>query len=458
MGTADAEARPTRVRYLVLGWLCLAAALAYVHRAAIGVARAAIGADLDLTDQQLGYVMSAFFLGYSLFQIPGGLVGDWWGTRRALTGFVLIGSLATALMVAARPLEVLLADAGLGLGSLAAFFFLFTCWLTNGLAQAGYFPCSVNSFSKWFPVSQRALPNGLLGAFMSGGAVAASALTGLLLHHSWHWTSIFGLYALPGLLFGLGFYAWFRDRPREHPWVNAAEVELIEGPEPAAPAVSAGRPPTPWKTLLTSVRLGLLCGQQFFRAAGYIFYLTWLPTFLTETRGANIAESGFLTGFPLAGVVLGSLTGGVVMDWLLRTTGSRRLSRQGLAIVCLLGTSLFLLAAYSSPGAYATASLLAVGAFFAGLTGPAAYTVSIDLGGKHVATVFSIMNMGGNIGAFLLTIVAERLAAAWSWNIIPLFLASLYLSAVVCWALLDVEGSLFPEARSADTRLTAARD
>jgi len=63
----EADLRPTRVRYLVLGWLCLAALLSYIHRGCISVPARTIQKDLLLDDAQMSWVMSSFFITYAIF-------------------------------------------------------------------------------------------------------------------------------------------------------------------------------------------------------------------------------------------------------------------------------------------------------------------------------------------------------------------------------------------------------
>ena len=87
--------RPTAVRYRVLTWLTVAAALAYLCRNAVGVAESTIREDLGLTLEQSGVFMGAFFWTYAIFQVPGGWLAHRRGTRIAMTAFVLMGALAT---------------------------------------------------------------------------------------------------------------------------------------------------------------------------------------------------------------------------------------------------------------------------------------------------------------------------------------------------------------------------
>src|SRR5205823_5884598 len=147
-----------------------------------------------------------------------------------------------------------------------------------GAAQAGIFPCAAHTITRRLPATQRAMASGLLASAMSAGGALGASLTGLLLADV-SWRQLYALYALPGLVWAVGFYVWFRDHP----------------------AATAGRPPelpapTPWRMILTSPAMGWVCGQQFFRAAGYNFYASWFATYLQVRHAFNIKEAGLLNG------------------------------------------------------------------------------------------------------------------------------------------------------------------
>ena len=97
MNSASANAAPTKVRFIVLAGLCVAAALSYIARNAIAVAESTVRADLGLTKGQSGWLMSAFFFSYALCQIPGAQFGKATGPRRALPLFAAVWSVATAV-------------------------------------------------------------------------------------------------------------------------------------------------------------------------------------------------------------------------------------------------------------------------------------------------------------------------------------------------------------------------
>jgi sugar phosphate permease len=472
-GTESAS-RPTRVRYIVLVWLCAAAAIAYIQRNSIGVAEKTIRLELGLSMEQMGLVMSAFMLTYAIFQLPSGWLAHVWGSRRALSFFSALWSAVTALFALAASFPALVL-ARLGMGA----------------AQAGIFPCATSSIAKWFPNTRRGLASGALGSFMSVGGLLGGVLTALLLEYiSWQW--LFVLFAIPGIIWALGFYAWFRDDPRDHPSVNHEELSII-GPAQAdmAKPTSHAPAPTPWGAILTSPAMWLICGQQFFRAAAYNFYAFWFPTFLQDSRGLSRLDAGFLQSLPFWGVVAGGLVGGTFADWVLVRTGSRRWSRQGVALLSMTSATLMTLLTFAVDNTIVVVLLFSAAAFCAALAAPCGYTITIDMGGKHVTTVFSMMNMAGNIGATLLPaivplLVLERefwatpasaasatghlggpgsagpfLASAalissrlTNWNLVVLGLAGVYLAAGLCWLLINPNGTI-GEGRAKDNATSA---
>jgi nitrate/nitrite transporter NarK len=190
-----------------------------------------------------------------------------------------------------------------------------------------------------------------------------------------------------------------------------------------------------------------ICGQQFFRAAGYMFFTSWFATYLQEARGVTITTSGVLTMLPLLSVVAGSLAGGVVSDAVLRHTSSMRLARQAVAGCSLALCAVLTLSAYFFTDALAAVLIISAGSFFAAVAGPCGYTITIDMGGEHVPTVNSVMNMCGNLGAMLFPLgVPWLLRETGSWNTVLLSFGALYIAAAFCWWRLRPEGTVFAQA------------
>jgi MFS family permease len=142
----------------------------------------------------------------------------------------------------------------------------------------------------------------------------------------------------------------------------------------------------------------------------------------------------------------GGILGGFFSDWLLRRTGNRRLSRQGIAVVGLSLCSGLVLISGRIHDRDLALGVITLGAFAATFGGISGYTVAIEFGGQRVATVFSIMNMCGNVGAALFPIIVGTLiTATGNWNLVLyLFSGILALDATI-WAVLNPQRPLFPD-------------
>ena len=428
--SAPTRDRPVVARggYLLLSMLCAAATIAYVQRSGIAVAAGSIQRDLSLDKIRFGTVMSAWSLGYALMQIPSGWLADRLGSRRALTLFALLWSATTGLT-----------------GLATNYWSLVAVWTLMGCAQAGIFPCATKAISRSFPTERRASATGMLGSCMGLGGALAPALTGVLLTVI-AWRPVFLLYALPGIVWAALFYRLTREPPPAAPDAGA------DPPPPARPGDAALRVPDDarareqpvWARLLGSESMWLLCAQQFLRAAAMIFFATWFPTFLSEARGATLVQSGFLTTLAGTGAVLGALLGGFASDKVLAVTGSRRLSRQGIAVAGMTACAALIVCAYFVANTTLAVAVISAGAFCGTFGGVSGYTVAMDLGGRRVATVFSVMTMCGNFGATLFPLAIGWLVQkTGNWDLVLFIFAGIFALDAVCWALLNPKEPLF---------------
>lgn len=415
--------RPTTVRYQVLTWLTLAAAVSYLCRNAVSVAESTVRSELGLTLAQSGWFMGAFFWTYAVFQVPCGWFAERVGTRIALSIFAVGWSVAT-----------------FGIGVAPMFWLLIVAQLIMGVAQAGVFPAACNSIGQWMPLAQRTLGCGVFTAGMQIGAIIASWSVGvLILEFDWRW--IFVAFSMPGILWALGFVSWFRERPELTPAVNLQELELIRAGRDTrdvnANDVNAPVADDDWAGLLKIARrpsMLWLCGQQICRASGYMFFASWFPTFLQKTRDVSVAESGYLQGLVFAGTLTGCIFGGILTDWIWRRTGGLRLSRSGVGAAALGACSILILAAWFVQNAELAVALLTLGSFFAALAGPAAFAATIDIGGSRVPQVFGLMNMVGNFAAAACPVVVGKLFEVTAdWDLVLLLFAGVYFTGAICW-------------------------
>jgi nitrate/nitrite transporter NarK len=186
--------------------------------------------------------------------------------------------------------------------------------------------------------------------------------------------------------------------------------------------------------------------------------MTWFPTYLREAHGSATSEAGKLTSLASSGVLFGGVLGGVISDGLLHWTRNRRLSRQGLAVASMTCCAILIGTAWHVADTETAVLLIGGGALFGTLGGVSTYTIAIELGGKRVASVLSLVNMSGNIGAGLFPLVVGWLVArTGSWDLVLFLFATMFVLDAICWALLNPKGPLFDEGTSNEPHRDSAK-
>src|SRR4029079_5720377 len=181
------------------------AAVTYLDRVCIAVLAPKISAELDLSRVQMGYIFSAFAVAYAGFGVPAAWWADRDGARRVLSRVVLWWSAFTMATAVAW-----------NFASMVVIRFLF------GVGEAGAWPSVARVYSRWIPLAERGRIQGVFFAcaHLFGGLtpLVVTAIAGWL-----EWRAIFVVFGCVGMVWAVGWYAWFRDEPREHPAISAQE-------------------------------------------------------------------------------------------------------------------------------------------------------------------------------------------------------------------------------------------
>ena len=414
--------RPTRTRRRVLIFAFLLSVVTYLDRICISAAAPYIMADLGLTVLQMSVVFSAFTLAYSLFEIPSGWLADMRGPRRMLTRIVVWWSAFTMLTAASA-----------GFRSLVVIRFLF------GAGEAGAFPTMARSFSRWFPRRERGSANGVLFLGSRIGGMLSAPLALLLIRH-WGWRQAFIVFGTLGIAWAVAWYAWYRDRPSDHPGVNAGELAWIEQDGERATGAA-----TPWRALLASRNLHAICAMYFAFGYGLYFYFTWLPTYLVRELGFSMLAGGMFSALPFALAGIADLAGGRVTDYLARTRGLRT-ARCRLGFASFFTCSILVLLSTVAPDPVAKAVLLAFALASADFALGACWAVCLDIGSAHAGVVTGFMNTFGNLGGLIGPLVVGFAVDRWhSWTFPFYVTAAVYAAGAVAWLAID------PDRRIADS-------
>jgi MFS family permease len=389
----------------------------------------------------MGLAFSAFTLAYALFEIPGGWLGDWIGPRKVLMRVVVMWSVFTALTGYAW-----------NAASLIVARFLF------GAGEAGCFPNLTKAFMIWLPAAERTRAQALMWL----SARWAGALTPLLVIWvmTWlSWRNTFVLFGGLGIVWAVIFYRSFRDRPQDHPKVNAGELELLREND----ANATGHPRVPWARLLRSRSVWLLWLQYACLSYGWLFYITWLPTYLKETRGLELNQNAFtqwlgqvlggmltpdttqkvlvaaLAGVPLFVGGLGCLVSGWVTPHLVRLTRNVTRTRKLLALTGFTGASALLVTSFYIKDPLLAMFAMGMASFCNDLTMPGSWSTCMDLGGRYAGTLSGSMNMmgafGGTVAPLVIGIILD--ATARDWAVTFWISGAIYFLGGLCWLGID---------------------
>lgn len=406
------------------------AILSYLLRVSVAAAATTIQKDLDIPNLAMGDILSAFFVGYLWVQIPAGWAGHRLGARVALALMGVSWAAAMAVTASAQTPTV-----------------LYWSRVALGAGQAGLFAVTIMALRDWFPASRRGMTSAVITSCMSVGAVLANGLT-VRFMVPFGWRGTFLIYSGIALTWSLWFAYWFRNRPEEHPGTNAAERALIrsaaafdQSPAHAANANVAAKAPSTLDALrgmASSPAMWALCIQSFFQAFAYALFITWFPAYLEKAHSLRTQGAGDLTMLPLLATVVGSFAGGALIDIVLVRTGSKWLSRCGLAGGALMLCAAATLIASTVRQPTAAVAVIALGMLFSGIAKPNQWAATIDLCGSHSAVGFAVMNVAGNFGALacpkVLAVMIESIEKhGGDWNSILYLVAGINVAAAIAW-------------------------
>ena len=396
------SAKPTNIRWRVLFITLLLGYIAYVFRGNLSVIGKYLMDDIGITQIELGWLLSSFLWGYTLFQFPGGLLSEKIGPKSTLvfctlgctlitiiSGLIVMGGFSVALMI---PL-------------------LFICRFLLGAFQGPLFPAMAGGvIARWFPSGSWALPNGMTSTALALGSASTPPII-VLLAESFGWQSTFFMISILGLIGSIIWWKYSKNWPREHPDVNEKELELIGEAEFNNNEMS-------WlmvKEVLADKNV--LFAALGYMSMNYVFFIfySWIFIYFVNIRGFSVLEGSFLASLPFLMGAIGATLGGYLCDRLQKTYGvvwGHRIP----VIVGLVPSAGFLIFGSITENPYLAVLSLSLCYGFIELTeGP--FWSAVGFVSKKPQAAGGILNTGGNLGGVLATPLIPILANQFGWMI-----------------------------------------
>jgi MFS family permease len=352
--------------------LYVAFLISYVDRTAISLALGQIGKDFNLQAADLGVVISAFFLGYAVMQIPGGWLADRFGSKYVIVVAIAAWSVFTVMTSFAWSLLSLIGIR-----------------LVFGLTEGAFPSASFKGVAELFDKPSRPKLAALLtSSNYAGSMVAPLIMAPLIIALGWRYA--FEVIGFAGVAFALAYLVLV-------PYVRPAAGSDIQPASvgPRARTEKAGtrellRDPFLWQLL--TVWFGVSCVNKGLDS--------WMPIYLLQQRGLDLKAVGLLTPIPFLLATIATAIGG----WVMMTFFPER--ERYLLIGSATLTGIFLFAMYKSQTIAALIFFQSLAYFFKSFV--LATVVALPtkvLPVDRIGTGLGMVNFGGQCAGFVAPLV-----------------------------------------------------
>lgn len=396
------------IRWWIAGTIFLATTINYIDRQALSVAAPVIRRDLGLSNEQYGWIVSAFLLAYAIMQMVSGRLVDVIGTKKGFSLAVIWWSMANMLHAF-----------GKGMLSLGIFRFLL------GIGEAANYPAAMKTISEWFPQEERTKAVGILNMGPGLGAIIAPPLMAWLIT-DFGWKMAFVITGAIGF-FWLLLWRWIYYEPKKHPKISREELAIITSGQEHEDQKSK----RPWLSYFKHKEVWGLALSRFVSDGVFYFFIFWLPSWLADEKGFSLIEIGMFAWIPFLLSDIGSFAGGYTGSRLMKLGFTLNAARKwiiwigAILVVPVLGC-LFI----ESP--YWAIALISFALFATQFKQASLFTLPIDLFGKEdAASVWGISGSAGSFGAMLFTPLIGWLVDTISYSPVFLIVSFLHILSAI---------------------------
>ncbi len=386
-------------RWLMLTVSWIVFFVAFLDRVNLSVAMPFISKDFQLSPEQTGFILSAFFLTYTLFQIPGGIMGDKIGPKKVMTVALIWWSVMTVATGLAR-----------------GFSHFYLVRLLFGIGEGVHPPCAFKLNSNWFPNRERATANAIFTSANSIGPAVAPPLAVAIIA-AWGWQSIFYIFgALGFLIIPLWLYV-IRNSPEEDEKITKAEFDYIKSGQEEMVTDDNDDSHESVGSIFKNPNTWLLAFAYFSFLLTFYGLMTWLPSYLVKARGFAMVKMGIFAGLPFLAIGIAQPIGGWISDKLLNGR------RKGQVMVSTLAAAPILYGVVSATTEMgAMAALICAGFVFGLAFGPFFAMPMECVKRKFAGTASAVMNTGGSIGGVVSPIIIGFLVGSFDYNAAFIFM------------------------------------
>ncbi|HIH5240925.1 TPA: MFS transporter [Raoultella ornithinolytica] len=409
--TGAKPARIRRVQNVTLVLLFIAGIVNFLDRSSLSVAGEAIRGDLGLSATEFGVLLSAFSLSYGFAQLPSGMLLDRFGPRIVFGAGLIFWSLMQALT-----------------GMVNSFSHFILLRIGLGIGEAPFMPAGVKSINDWYVQKERGTAVGIFNSStVLGQAIAPPAL--VLMQIAWGWRTMFVVIGLAGIVVGLCWYAWYRNRAQFD--LQQDERLYLAAPVQARPTLNFSE----WLGLFKRrTTWGMILGFSGVNYTGWL-YIAWLPGYLQAQQGLSLAKTGWVAAIPFLAAAVGMWVNGIVVDALARRGYDLAKTRKTAIVVGLLLSALGTLLVVQSSSPAQAVAFISMALFCVHFAGTSAWgLVQVLVSEQKVASVAAIQNFGSFVFASFAPVVTGWVVdTTHSFNLALVIAACVTFTGALCY-------------------------
>ncbi|EFA79380.1 hypothetical protein PPL_07798 [Heterostelium album PN500] len=426
---------PRRFFMLILGNIGLT--ICYLLRVNVSVAIIPMSTEYGWSDNFKGFVLSAFFMGYLVLQMPATFLCNKFGGKRVFLVGVTISIICTIFVPLAAQ-------------NRAA---MMICRILTGITQSIAFPTMNWLIKRWFPVTQRSASASLIWSGVYLGTILGDIITPNLVA-KYNWQMSFYLFSGLGMLWSLAWLILIKDEPKSVWGIHPSEVYMINSEyEHDRQSLLLNNPSYEKINNKDNEELGFLevCKYLFKESGiyaillynlttswGYYLLLMWYPTWLQREIGLSVGnEMAFFTALPYIVAFVISNVCGTISDRLLKRGFRKIILRKFFGVMSTLipGVGLILINWVPMEKALKL-FVMTVSISATGYSSVSSQIATIDLSPNNAVIVMGIANFVGTIPGVLGPLCAGLLLAKFgSWVYIFLICSVCYFFAMTVWVL-----------------------
>jgi len=373
-------------RYRVYIFIFFLFLITFLDRTCISLVGVRIKNDFKLSNEQFGWVLSAFALAYALFEFPSGLLSDRIGQRAVFIRIVLWWSLFTALTGVTT-----------GLLSMITARFLF------GMGEAGVYPTNAGVVDRWFPAGEtgKAMSAAIIG---TGAGNVLAPLIVIPLASAFGWRIPFFVISVTGIIWVWVCYSWFKNSPSEMHGISKEERDYID--KNHRQKIKKHR--LEWKVVFKNRSFWALNLMFYCCQWATYFFFGWMPIYLQEGRHFSENQMKSASSIaPIGGIVV-AFFAGLFSDWVVKKRGLKFGRRfVGMFSMAML-TLLIFLTSLATNNTEIIVCIIAARSFLA-VTVIVSFAICIDIGSGNAGAVAGLMSFFGQMGAFFMGIIFGKI-------------------------------------------------